>query len=77
MGVFNKKQGMFAFQLPGGSEMADPEGIAREAGSLIGSGSTFFFPEQADVHTAPKEDLPHRWACPEYEPTFIMAKVTF
>lgn len=38
---------------------------------------TLFFSEQTDVHTAPKEDLPHRWACPEYEPTFIMAKVTF
>lgn len=69
---------MFAFQLPGGSEMADPEGIAREAGFPLRKWEHFFFfPEQADVHTAPKEDLPHRWACPECEPTFIMAKVTF
>lgn len=75
--MLSEKQGMFAFQLPGGSEVADPEGIAREAGSLTGSGSPPLFSEQTDVHTAPKEDLPHRWACPEYEPTFIMAKVTF
>lgn len=57
MGVFNKKQGMFAFQLPGGSEMADPEGIAREAGSLIGSGSTFFFFQSKQMCTQPQRKI--------------------
>lgn len=47
---------MFAFQLPGGSEVADPEGIAREAGYLTESGSTFFF-QSKQMCTQPQRKI--------------------
>lgn len=76
MGVFNEKQGMFTFKLPSSSGMTVTQKALLEK-QVPSQEVECLFPAQTDVHSAPKEDLPHRWACPEYEPAFIMVKVTF
>lgn len=77
MGVFKEKQEMLAFKLPGGSEMTVAQSsLLEKQVPPPHRKQKYPFLEQTDVHPDPEEDLLHRWSCPEYEPTYIMVKVT-